>query len=112
MRFETTVQGTVVVLRVDGVLAEEHLTNFAEQLEQRVSNGQPRIVIDMSAAIALDSATMELLLDVQDACLRRGGAVKLVGVHGLCREIMEINEVDRLFESFPSQVAAIGSFAT
>ena len=111
MRIDVLQQGAVAVIRLDGLMTHENLSQVEVELTERSETGQPRILLDMSRVPLLDSAAMNLLLDLQDNSSYRGGVVKLVGLTPLCREILEITGVFRKFEVFDNQIAAIGSFA-
>ncbi len=111
MRAEILQQGTVSVIRLDGLMTVDDLESTSETLLARSRTGQPRMLIDMSGVPLMDSAAMELLLDLQDGCSQRGGVVKLVGLSVLCREVMEVTGLLRQFELFDNQITALGSFA-
>ena len=80
-------------------------------VDECLVSGQPRVVFDLKHVPLIDSAGLELLLDAQDECVRRGGRLQIAGANTLCREILQITDVARHFEMFDDAVAAAGSFA-
>jgi anti-anti-sigma factor len=59
----------------------------------------------------IDSAGLELLLDVRDRCLRSGGALQLAAPNPLCRDILQATGLASQFAIFDTVTAAVGSFA-
>ena len=58
-------------------------------LEARLERGQPLIVLDLQGVALIDSAGLELLLDVQEKCQRMGGALKLANLDALVSRSVE-----------------------
>jgi len=109
--FERVTQGAVDVIQGTAPLNAEQVEQLNDLFHQCLSNGQPSVVLNLDKVSLIDSAGLELLLDVQDDCRRHGGAVKIAAPNALCREILEVTGVDRAFEVFPEPLAAVGSFA-
>ena len=109
--FERSQQGAVDLVRGDEPLNLERVMDASELLEACANRGQPRIVIDLKRVPLIDSAGLELLLDVRDRCLKRGGALKLAAPNHLCEDILRITDVAPQFEIFDDVVSAVGSFA-
>ena len=81
-----------------------------ELLQSCGTHGQPRAVLDLERIPLIDSAGMEMLLDVQEDFQRRGGALKLAGRNPLCQEILAVTGVGSHFEVFSDAASAVGSF--
>jgi anti-anti-sigma factor len=112
MRFNFSQQGAVGVVQIEGVMISGELESLTETLRKNSAHGQPRLLLDFSAVSAMDSAALELTLETQETCRRRGGVVKLTGLNPLIREIFTVTGLDRRFEFFDSQLKALGSFTT
>jgi len=108
--FEQSKQGAVDVIRGELPLNYETAGALSEILEQCLAHGQPRVVFDMEHVPLLDSAGLELLVEVQENYQRRGGSLRLAMLNPLCREILEVTGVDRSLETFPDSSTAVGSF--
>jgi anti-anti-sigma factor len=104
-------QGAVDVIRGSDPLSGEHLDGLARVFDECIGHGQPRIVCDMQYVPLIDSAGLELLLDVRDRSLDRGGCVKLAGPNPLCRDILNATGVGLEFEVFDDVIEAAASFA-
>lgn len=109
--FESSKQGAVHLVTGDCPLNLEGVGNARRVLEECLSKGQPRVVLQMQGVALLDSAGLELLLDIRDACLRRGGALQLAAPNPLCRDILRATGLTGQFSVYDDAIAAMGSFA-
>lgn len=103
-------QGAVDVISGGDRIAGEQVTELATSLAKPLERGQPQIVLDLQGIAVIDSAGLELLLDVQDKCQRMGGALKLAGMGPLCREVLKVTGVGARFEMFRDTGGAVRSF--
>jgi anti-anti-sigma factor len=103
-------QGAVDVVAGDDPLSADYVPRVLRLLEECGAKGQPRAVLDLDRIPLLDSAALEMLLDVQEDFQRRGGSLKLAVRGGLCREILSVTGVGGHFEIFTDAASAVGSF--
>ena len=108
--FEQKCQGAVDVITGGDRISGEHVDELAALLEARLDRGQPQIVLDLQSVAIIDSAGLELLLDVQEKCQRMGGALKLANLGALCREVLKATGVGSRFEIFRDSGGAVRSF--
>jgi anti-anti-sigma factor len=108
--FELKCQGAVDVVTGGDRISGDRVAELAAVLEPRLEHGQPHIVLDMQGVAVIDSAGLELLLDVQEKCQRRGGAMKLAGLGSVCREVLKCTDVGSRFEIFRDSRGAVRSF--
>jgi len=108
--FEQKCQGAVDVISGGDRISGEHVEELQALLESRLDRGQQHIVLDMQAVALIDSAGLELLLDVQEKCQRVGGALKLANMGALCREVLKATGVGARFEIFSDSGGAVRSF--
>ena len=109
--FTCTQQGAVDVIHGDDSLKLDRISDVEKVFTECERHGQPRIVLDLKNVPLIDSAGLELLLDVRDRCLQKGGAFKLARPNPLCRDILEITGVASRLDIFDDTVTAAGSFA-
>ncbi len=108
--FERAKQGAVDVVRGDDPLSVDFVPRVLQLLQECGSHGQPRAVLDLESVPLVDSAGLEMLLDVQEDFQRRGGALKLAVRNSLCREILSVTGVGGHFEIYSEAASAVGSF--
>ena len=68
------------------------------------------VVLDMSDVPLMDSAGLDALLDISDAVLLKGGAVKLAALTQLCADVLRVTGVAGHFETYKEVKIAVGSF--
>ena len=100
------------MVQVEGAMTTAELKPLADALKGKVELGQPKLLMDLVAVPTVDSATLEMLIETQETCRRRGGVLKLTGLNPLCREVLAVTGLERRFEFFDNQLTALGSFAT
>jgi len=107
MQLNTEVFGDVAVAHAPQEISEAQVDalKLAFQSVPRAS-----IVLDLEGTEMLDSAGLELLLDLQDALRERGGELKIATSNHVNRKILEITRLDREFEVFDAVLDALKSF--
>ena len=90
------------------VLGRAHL--FFDQVQEFLTIDRPRLVFDFSEVTQIDSAGIELLLNCMEAVMKRNGDLKLAAIRTGPAVILELTQVDRLFEIFDNVSDAAQSF--
>ena len=108
--FQVEPQGAVDVVQLSGPLNNENAEQLVATVQATLAEGQPMIVLDMHDVPLLDSAGLDALLDVHDAVVLKGGAVKLAALTPLCDDVLRVTGVDRYFEAHKEVKLAVGSF--
>ena len=103
--------GAVDVVAGDQPLTIDNADALRRTMMECIERGQPRIVLDCHQIPLMDSKGLELLLDIRQACARRGGQFQLAAVNALCRDILQVTGVVSQFEIHSDSVVAAGSFA-
>jgi anti-anti-sigma factor len=103
-------QGAVDVVSGDDPMTVDYVPRLLRLLQECGAQGQPRAVLDMDRVPLMDSAGLEMLLDVQEDFQRRGGTLKLAVRNPLCREILAATGVGGHFEVYLEAASAVGSF--
>ena len=109
--FSLRSQGAVRVIGGDQALTIDNVSEAGKLCEQALMQGQPRLVFDLHSIPLIDSAGLELLLDVSDRCIERGGALHLAAPTPLCQDILRATLVADRFTIFRDALSAVGSFA-
>ena len=107
MNLPTEIFGDVVVVHTPEELANDHadgIERFLTTLER--SN----VVVDLDSTESIDSAGLNVLLDVQDNLRELGGNLKIATTNHMNRKILEITRLDHNLEIYESVVEAVKSF--
>ncbi len=70
--------------------ANESLQDFLEAIQESVSAGELKVIVDLSAAQTIDSLGISALMDTQDELLQKGGWLKVSGHNSIISEIAGI----------------------
>lgn len=108
--FAVQQQGAVHLVSGDSPLDHQTVPELA-QLWQTESLARKRhIVVALDGIPLIDSAGLELLLQLRDECRVRGGVLKLAAPNRLCRDIFAATRFGREFEVFEDSLSAVASF--
>lgn len=108
--FKATRQGAVDVIRGSVPINQEHAEDLRSALKPCFEDGQPMIVLDMSAVQLIDSTGLELLWETQDNVELCGGAFKLAATTPLVGDILRATGLRDRLDCFPDVKSAVGSF--
>lgn len=108
--FKRSKQGAIDVVTCGAAITADNLEELSQSMEECLGDGQPRTVLDMQEVPLLDSAGLEMLLDLQDSFEQRAGILKLAGPNALCRDILNVTGVANSFEIHGEVKSAVGSF--
>lgn len=107
MQLSTEVFGEVAVAHAPQEISELHVDALKLAFQ---SVPRAAIVLDLEGTEMIDSAGLELLLDLQDSLRERGGELKIATSNHVNRKILEITRLDREFEVFDAVLDAVRSF--
>ncbi len=108
---EYTRQGAVDLIQLRDSLTYSNVDRVRTAIEQTIKPGQPRLVLDLREMALCDSQGLELILDLRDRCVKRGGMFKLAGASHLCQDILRVTGLLDQIEHYEDSVLAAGSFA-
>jgi len=102
--------GAVTVLTMQGPLILEDAQTLCDMTMQSVGPSLGRIALDLSDAPYVDSAGLETLLTVAEHLSTMGQTLRLTGVVGTVREVLEITGLSQWFEYHEDVTSAIRSY--
>ena len=108
--FERSTQGAVSVISTRDPLSGPVVEELREISNELLVAGQPMLVFDMSEMPLISGTGLELLLDMKQSFLRRGGNLKIAAPNSLCRDVFRITGVADHFEIHGGLNEAVGSF--
>ena len=92
--------------RVDSVNANE----FGAALDEALRDGKRNLVLDLSGVEYMSSAGLREMVRVLKQVRREGGDLRLAALSERVQEVLELAGLDTIFEIYPTQVEAVGSF--
>lgn len=108
--FEFESQGAVEVVTPQVALNHENVEQLSAAFNDKSFAGQPMVVLDLSHVPLVDSAGLELLIDIQQQLRDSAGFLKLAGLTQLCADIFRVTGLTERFETYDDTKAAVRSF--
>lgn len=110
MKLHQQRHGAVTLLKPEGPLIEADAGEFGQAARAVMTQTLGRFVVDLSAVPFVDSVGLEALLDLTDALGESGKVLKLCGTNKTVRQVLELTEIDTLFDHFDEVNVAVRSF--
>ena len=112
MDIEVRSQGTVKVIKLRGRLAlGESVERLRATVEDLLSSGENRLVLDLEELATMDSSGIGLLSRLLTLSKQQGGSLKLVNPPKFVVQTLKLVGLLNLFEVFPETQAAAASFS-
>lgn len=77
-----------IVLTPESSITHENCSAVEKNMEDAMQQGKTEIILDCKQVGFLDSAALEILLEAHAALLNTGGALKIIGLNEVCRDIL------------------------
>ena len=103
-------KGAVSVLDVVGRLTSFEAGGLRDAISQLLKEGRKNIVLNLGALDYLDSSGIGELARSYVSVVKKGGAMKVVGLSAKVEEVLKITQLFRVFPEFPSEEQAVHSF--
>lgn len=102
----------VAVEAIDGriVLGEES-NALREKVKSLLAAGQKKIVLNMSNVTYIDSSGLGALVAAHTSARSQGAVLKLCNLGSKFQEILQVTKLVTVFDSYPTEAAAIASFS-
>ena len=105
------ISGDVLVNRVNLLRATiNEATDLRNLLDEQITIGHSKIVIDLSQCTHLDSTFVGVLVVTQKKLLAKGGELKMVNPLDPAKELLYLIGISKVFETFEIAEDAIKSF--
>lgn len=102
----------IAVFVLEGRADSSGAGQMDEALQQAVSSGQSRIVLDMANVSYINSAGLRTLADILTQCRANQGDLALVSLNVKVERVFNIIGFDKFFRVFDSIEAAVAHFDT
>ncbi|HNV03602.1 MAG TPA: STAS domain-containing protein [Vicinamibacterales bacterium] len=104
------VRGVAVVRVAESRLMYPLLSDFAAAVGGLVAAGTPKVIIDLSPVVYIDSATIGCLMDLYRQAAAAGGSLKLAGVQRRVETMLTMTGAHNFIQLFADEAAALASF--
>lgn len=110
MKLHQQRHGAVTLIKPEGPLVEAAAGEFAQAAQTLMQQSLGRFVVDLSAVPFVDSLGLETLLNLTESLGNSGKVLKLCGTNKTVRHVLELTEIDSLFDHFDDVNTAVRSF--
>jgi len=100
----------IALVEVKGRLTSFESKAFRDMVHDLVTQGQTNIVLNLSGLDYLDSSGIGELVRNYMTVVKKGGAMKVVGLAPKVEEILKITQLYQVFPEFPDEASALQSF--
>ncbi len=110
MNISTRDNGEVLVIDIEGRLDSQTSIPALEELMQYLESRPNKVLLSLAALEFASSAGLRAILRVAKQVHGYSGELKVSGVKGVVREVLEISGFDTLLNLYEDEGQAIGSF--
>jgi len=111
VNFSVTVRQADGVSLVDvaGRLTSFESKAFQQMIHDLLKQGQTNIVLNLTGLEYLDSSGIGELVHNYLSVIKKGGAMRVVGLAPKVEEILKITQLHQVFPEFPDEASAVRS---
>ncbi len=112
MNFSVNVRQSDQISLVDvtGRLTSFESPAFREAIQRLLREGHTSILLNLTGLDYLDSSGIGELVRNYLAVVKKGGAMKVVGLAPKVEEILKVTQLYQVFPEFPDEASALQSF--
>ncbi len=110
MKIQTSELKRVTLFEVSGRIDSTNANELGEALNAAIDTGRTQIVVDLSDVEYMSSAGLRELVTALKKVKRGTGDLRLASPSPRVMEVLELAGLDSIFEIYPNQVEAVGSF--
>ena len=100
----------VQLFEVVGRIDSNNANELGTELDSKVDDGKTNLVLDLSGVEYMSSAGLREMVRVLKRVKRSGGDLRIASPSDRVKEVLELAGLDTIFEIYPTQVEAVGSF--
>jgi|AMZC01.1.fsa_nt_AMZC01007160.1_8 anti-sigma B factor antagonist len=100
----------VQLFEVIGRVDSTNATELGTAMDKAVDDGKSNLVLDLSGVEYMSSAGLREMVRILKRVKRVGGDLRIANPSERVREVLELAGLDSVFEIYPTQVEAVGSF--
>lgn len=100
----------VQLFEVSGRVDSTNASELGLAMDRAADEGRNHIVLDLGGVEYMSSAGLREMVRVLKRVKRSGGDLRIANPSERVREVLELAGLDTIFEIYPTQVEAVGSF--
>ena len=108
---ERVVDGVTVLALEGRIVLGEESNALREKVKSLLAAGQKKIVLNMADVTYIDSSGLGTLVALHTSAKAQGASMKLSNLGAKFQEILQVTKLVTVFDAYPTEAAAIGSFS-
>jgi anti-sigma B factor antagonist len=100
----------VTLLEVSGRIDSTNATQFGDTLGSQIDAGRYQLVLDLSRVEYISSAGLREMVAALKKVKQFNGDLRIATPSERVREVMELAGLNSIFQVYPTQVEAVGSY--
>jgi len=100
----------VTLIEVSGRIDSMNANELGEALSGEIERGSRQIVLDLSNVSYMSSAGLRELVAAYNKLQNVSGDLRLAQPSSRVQDVLEMSGLDTIFQIFPTQVEAVGSY--
>jgi len=84
-------------LSLKNAITWQNCLELKKKLESKIAEGRTEIILDFKRVDLLDSAALEMLIEIHDVLMKQGGILKLAGLQEVCSDILMATRIINIF---------------
>jgi anti-sigma B factor antagonist len=110
MEINTSEMKRVQLFEVIGRIDSTNAAELGGALDRSVDEGRNNLVLDLGGVEYMSSAGLREMVRILKRVKRGGGDLRIANPSDRVKEVLELAGLDSIFEIYPTQVEAVGSF--
>lgn len=100
----------VILLEVSGRVDSTNASQLGEAFNQQIDAGRHQLVVDLSSVDYMSSAGLREMVTALKKLKSLGGDLRVASPSHRVKDVLELAGLDAIFQIYPTQVEAVGSF--
>jgi anti-sigma B factor antagonist len=108
--FHVSALEKVTLIEVTGRIDSMNATELGATLNDQIAQGGKQLVLDLSQVSYMSSAGLRELVAAYRRVQTEAGDLRLAQPSSRVQDVLEMSGLDTIFQIFPTQGAAVGSY--
>jgi anti-anti-sigma factor len=91
-----------IMIKLPATFGGKEARKLGQELKRKIMTEAPSVLVDLSRVRQIDLAGLEGLLDCMEMIARNDGALQLGKISPEAASMLELTQMDRLFQKFPA----------
>jgi anti-sigma B factor antagonist len=108
---DRVVDGVTVEALEGRIVLGEESNALREKVKALLAAGQKKVVLNMADVTYIDSSGLGTMVALHTSAKSQGASMKISNLGSKFQEILQVTKLVTVFDAYPTEAAAIGSFS-